>query len=389
MMVCQDGERTIPPDDVIRDMDNGQLDQLARSLTSDADRDALNDAIIRTRVGYGRDSHSERTDTRRNRRRAKLLPIREELIPGRDEIEEHELQIALQTLAKHGLTRRQQQVWFLVDQAGLNHREAARMLGVCRSAVTRALSRAYAAFDRQAELEGVAIRELRASGRRGYFAPAHRPEVPQPIQNARRLVELADGLITVIIDLDRESFEVWNTHKEDKVEEGRRKPDGRVSFRAAQKAVERDLVVAGLDLARHSGESSLAIVKVVEDRLELIRLERHQGSDFKALVQWAADLLKHHDVCLAIADQVRTGDPLLDMLRGRLWEMEADVSVNGYTITKERRLQLMACLPHNLVPKEGPQLSPDMQIAFALAVHQARQVMHVKKTAGLLPSNVT
>lgn len=226
----------LPSDNEIRAMSPAEQDAIFRSLQTDDEREEFSDALLRLQQAHRVGAHSERTDTRRRRRQQGECLFTADLAPAMSAIDEHELQQMLLTLAGEGLTKRQQQVWFLCDYMGYKQREAAEILGLRQqSSVSRTLARAEFALMRRAKMDGVAIQLLRESGRRGYFAPGHRPEVPELVQAHRQVIEQQDGVITVIIDMDKQSVEIWDTNQREVIRDDRRLPDARVSFYKAKK----------------------------------------------------------------------------------------------------------------------------------------------------------
>lgn len=217
----------------IREMSAAEQDAIFRSLTTDTEREQFKDALVNPLENHRSGIHSECSDTRRRRNHKNELEIFEDKVPSLNAVEEHELQQMLLTLARDGLSQRQKQVWFLYDYMGYSQREIANLLGIKQPAVSRVLHRAEDALMERAMMDGVALHLLRESGRRGYFAPGHRPGVPELVQEHRRVIEMKEGVITVIIDMDKQAVEIWDTNQPDVIRDKRRLPDGRVGFRKA------------------------------------------------------------------------------------------------------------------------------------------------------------
>lgn len=102
-----------------------------------------------------------------------------------------------------------------------------------------------------------------------------------------------------------------------------------------------DCVVAGIDWARYSDYTALVAVGISENGCEVVGIDRFNGMGWDAQLRRAAEFLKSHKVCAALTDSTSIGDPLLEQLRGRLWEESTDVAVDGYCFTNSSKRELI------------------------------------------------
>ena len=102
-----------------------------------------------------------------------------------------------------------------------------------------------------------------------------------------------------------------------------------------------DFIVAGIDWARYSDYTALVALGISENGYEVVGIDRFNGMGWNAQIQRVAEFLKLHKVCVALTDSTSIGDPLLEQLRGRLWEESMDVSVEGYCFTNSSKRELI------------------------------------------------
>ena len=221
----------IPKDAVIREMSPEQLDELAAELTTDEEREALSDALLRIERAYRDGAHSEMSDTRRSRRIRAEVGFNEELGADSNPISEDKIQSIMIGLANGGLTKTQRSVWILIHVEGLTQEEAGLRLGIKQPAVSRALDRADAALVKHAKENATAYQMLQALVKRGYFRPGHRPDLPPELDEARRELEADENVDTCIVDPYAQQVEVWRGDAKPEIREGRRVADDKMGFR--------------------------------------------------------------------------------------------------------------------------------------------------------------
>ena len=102
-----------------------------------------------------------------------------------------------------------------------------------------------------------------------------------------------------------------------------------------------ELIVAGIDWARYSDYTAVIVLGASELGLRVIAIDRFNGMGWSAQIERVARCLVAHGVNAALTDQTSIGDPLLEQLDSRLWQMPADVSVDGYNFTAQSKRDLI------------------------------------------------
>lgn len=104
---------------------------------------------------------------------------------------------------------------------------------------------------------------------------------------------------------------------------------------------EAEYIVAGIDWARYSDYTAVIVLAVREQELEVIAVDRFNAMAWQQQIERVVDFLRLHRVSAALADSTSIGDPLLDQLRNRLWETDANIAVDGYGFTNSSKRQLI------------------------------------------------
>ena len=112
-------------------------------------------------------------------------------------------------------------------------------------------------------------------------------------------------------------------------------------LRQARDADSFECVVAGIDWARYSDYTALIAVGVDEAGCTVVGMDRFNGMRWDQQIDRVADFLKRYKVSSALTDQTSIGDPLLEQLRSRVWEVGLDVSVEGYGFTNSSKRELV------------------------------------------------
>ncbi len=143
-----------------------------------------------------------------------------------------------------GLSERSRRIWELCDIEGLSQARVARMEGVSERHIRRILTAAREELKYM--VDSNAKRVFRSeSHRTAYFAPGHRPVLPDGVEEAREQMEQPAEITTHIMPDALTTVEVWLDGKRqveyepDGTEEGREVPLGakRVSSLAKRGAV--------------------------------------------------------------------------------------------------------------------------------------------------------
>ncbi|MCX8053111.1 MAG: terminase family protein [Armatimonadetes bacterium] len=105
-----------------------------------------------------------------------------------------------------------------------------------------------------------------------------------------------------------------------------------------------ECVVAGIDWARYSDYTALVALGVGEHRLSVIAIERFNGVCWQNQVERASEFLRRHRVMAVLTDQTSIGDPLLEQLRQRLYELGVETCVEGFVFTNQSKRELIELL---------------------------------------------
>lgn len=124
--------------------------------------------------------------------------------------------------------------------------------------------------------------------------------------------------------------------------------------------------VAGIDWARYSDYTAVIILQVgpapfdigVHPRLSavqfrVVHLDRFNRMDWDSQVERVADLLCRYRVTGMAADQTSVGDPVLELLRRKLWEERGlDIEVEGVVFGAQTKRELIDNLVLRLAHRE-------------------------------------
>ncbi len=128
--------------------------------------------------------------------------------------------------------------------------------------------------------------------------------------------------------------------------------------------------IAGVDWARYSDYTAVVVLAVSDlsdqsdARYRVVAVDRFNRLDWDAQVERVADLLCRHRVIGVAADQTSVGDPVLELLRKRLWEERGlDAEVEGVVFSTQTKRELIDILALRLAHREVafPRIEPLVQ----------------------------
>ena len=102
-----------------------------------------------------------------------------------------------------------------------------------------------------------------------------------------------------------------------------------------------DYVVAGIDWARYSDYTAVVVLGIGDNGCSVLAIDRFNGIGWSRQIERVTGFLKEHRVNAALTDQTSIGDPLLEQLRGKLWEEAIDTCAEGYTFTNQSKRELV------------------------------------------------
>lgn len=117
--------------------------------------------------------------------------------------------------------------------------------------------------------------------------------------------------------------------------------------------------VAGIDWARYSDYTAVALLEVLPDssprpaRYRIAMLDRFNRMAWQEQVKRVAELLCRYRVRGVAVDQTSVGDPVLEMLRNTLWGVsELDADIEGVVFTSQSKRELIDNLAIRLAHRE-------------------------------------
>lgn len=128
--------------------------------------------------------------------------------------------------------------------------------------------------------------------------------------------------------------------------------------------------IAGIDWARYSDYTAVVVLAVSDlsdqsdARYRVVAVDRFNRLDWDTQVERVADLLCRHRVIGVAADQTSVGDPVLELLRKRLWEERGlDAEVEGVVFSTQTKRELIDTLALRLAHREVafPRIEPLVQ----------------------------
>lgn len=102
-----------------------------------------------------------------------------------------------------------------------------------------------------------------------------------------------------------------------------------------------EYITAGIDWARYTDYTALIACACTQTGIKVIASERFNGLGWSEQIERAAAFLKKHRVCSVLTDQTSIGDPLLEQLRTRCYELSLDVGLEGYQFTNQSKRELI------------------------------------------------
>ncbi|MHB1000134.1 MAG: terminase large subunit domain-containing protein [Armatimonadota bacterium] len=115
----------------------------------------------------------------------------------------------------------------------------------------------------------------------------------------------------------------------------------------------RSVYVAGIDWARYSDYTAVAVVEVQGSSYRVVALDRFNRMEWHAQVERAADLLCRYRVKGIAADQTSSGDPAIEILRNALWgERHLDADIEGVVFTNQSKREMIDNLAIRLAHRE-------------------------------------
>lgn len=102
-----------------------------------------------------------------------------------------------------------------------------------------------------------------------------------------------------------------------------------------------DVVVAGIDWARYSDYTAIVALGVGESGCAVVGIDRFHGLGWSRQIERVTEFLRTHRVSAVLTDGTSIGDPLLEQLQARLFELGMDVAVDGYTFTNQSKRELV------------------------------------------------
>lgn len=100
-------------------------------------------------------------------------------------------------------------------------------------------------------------------------------------------------------------------------------------------------VVVGIDWARYSDYTALVALKVCEQGVAVVGLDRFNGIGWSSQIERAVEFVSAHHASAVLVDQTSIGDPLLEQLRSKLWETGIDIVVDGFNFTNQSKRELV------------------------------------------------
>ncbi len=131
------------------------------------------------------------------------------------------------------------------------------------------------------------------------------------------------------------------------------------------------IYVAGIDWARYSDYTAVVILEIggfhaphSSRRFRVVAVDRFNRIDWHSQVERVADLLCRYGVRGIAADQTSVGDPVLDLLRRKLWEERGlDAEIEGVVFDARTKRELIDNLALRLAHREVafPRIEPLVQ----------------------------
>ena len=102
-----------------------------------------------------------------------------------------------------------------------------------------------------------------------------------------------------------------------------------------------ECVVAGIDWARYGDYTAVVAVGVGDGRLSVTGIQRFNGIGWESQINRVIDFLRRHRVIAVLTDQTSIGDPLLEHLRSKLYELGVETQVEGFVFTNQSKRELI------------------------------------------------
>lgn len=124
--------------------------------------------------------------------------------------------------------------------------------------------------------------------------------------------------------------------------------------------------VAGIDWARYSDYTAVVVLEVggsdrSDREFRVVAVDRFNRIDWDTQVERVADLLCRYRVRGIAADQTSIGDPVLELLRRKLWEERGlDAEIEGVVFNVQTKRELIDNLAVRLAHREivYPRIEP-------------------------------
>jgi len=166
--------------------------------------EAASDALLANARAWNVGAHSDRKDTKWNRKHRRASVSIEKLTLLDRYVETQDII----TASAAGLSERAYLIWHYVDVEGVSQIRLANVLGVSQMTISRAVCRAREELKYLVDTNAAKV--FRAeSHRSAYFAPHYRPPLASGVKEARQLMERAVEITTHIMPDDLEYVEVW------------------------------------------------------------------------------------------------------------------------------------------------------------------------------------
>lgn len=109
----------------------------------------------------------------------------------------------------------------------------------------------------------------------------------------------------------------------------------------ASPPVAHDVVVAGIDWARYSDYTAVIAISPTGHGYRVVAMDRFNKMGWNSQISRVVEFMRANRISSALTDSTSIGDPLLEQLRGRLYEAGLDIAVEGYTFSNQSKRELI------------------------------------------------
>jgi hypothetical protein len=107
------------------------------------------------------------------------------------------------------------------------------------------------------------------------------------------------------------------------------------------KSVELGYRTAGVDWARYSDYTVVAVLETGREPHHLVAIDRFNAIGWEEQIRRVVDFLVRHQVNSVLTDQTSIGDPLLEQLKNALWAQQANIGVEGFCFTGTSKREII------------------------------------------------